>query len=117
VLGAVLPGEDVLKHAEPPHVGHHLAELLTELPVDGVRRVLAELHVPAQRPLEPRLGRLGHQQRPVPRPPDDRHRLDDLPLAAHQPFVPRPTDEFPPLSPFGMTKFDIAALERAYAGE
>jgi hypothetical protein len=76
-----LPAEDVLQHAEQPHVGQGLAQFLAELPVHGVERVLRELHVPAQRPLEQRVVRLRDQQRPVPGPPDDRHRLDDLPLA------------------------------------
>src|ERR1700747_1584535 len=36
---------------------------------------------------------LRHQQRPVPRPPDDRHRLEDLPgirHRCHQPVLSRP---------------------------
>jgi MFS family permease len=92
VLGAAPPAEDVLQHAEQPHVGQHLADLLEKLTVDRVQRVLPELDVPAERPLERRLlpglprgpaHVLGHQQRPVTRAPDDRHRLDDLPFRAH----------------------------------
>ena len=107
VLGPAPPAEDVLQHAEQPYVGHDLADLLEKLPVDGVHRVLPELHVAAQRPLEQRLRRLGHQQRPVPWPPDDRHRLDDLPLRAHRPVVSRRADEFAAHTPLH---------ERAYAG-
>ena len=97
VLGPAPPAEDVLQHAEQPHVGQLLADLLTELPADGVERILPELHVPAERPLERRLRPgidvLRHQQRPVPWPPDDRHRLDDLPLArnrCHRPVLSQP---------------------------
>ena len=56
MLDAALPAEDVLQHAEQPHVGQGLAQFLAELPVHGVERVLGELHVPAQRPLEQRVG-------------------------------------------------------------
>ena len=101
VLGPAAPAEDVLQHAEQPNAGHFLADLLDKLPLDGVRRVLCELHVTAERPLEQRLRRLRHQQRPVPGPPDDRHGLDDLPLSVSSPTCRiTPTDEFagrPPL--------------------
>src|SRR5208282_161687 len=100
VLGPALPAEDVLQHAERSYVGHDLADLFEELPVDGVHRVLPELHVAPQRPLKQRFRRFGHQQSPVARPPDDRHRLDDLPLRVHRPVVSRRADEFaarPPL--------------------
>jgi hypothetical protein len=55
VLGAAVPGKDVLQHAEQPHVGQPLADLLGKLPVDGVPRVLAELNMTAERPLKRRL--------------------------------------------------------------
>jgi MFS family permease len=90
MLGTALPAEDVLQHAEQPYVGQGLAQFLAELPVHGIERVLRELHVPAQRPLEQRVVRLRDKQRPVPGPPDDGHRLDDLPLAlirVHRPPI------------------------------
>jgi MFS family permease len=90
VLGAAPPGEDVLKHAEPPHSGQPLADLLAELPVDRVQRVLAELDVTAERPLKRGVGRLGHEQRPVPRSPDNGHRFDDdLSLGIHRTVLSR----------------------------
>src|SRR5438270_558151 len=55
VLGPVPPRKDVFQHAEPPHAGQFLADLLEKLPVNSVHRVLAELHVPAERPLEQRV--------------------------------------------------------------
>jgi len=96
VFGAAVPRKDVLEHAEQPYLGQLLAELLTELPVDRVQGVLAELDVTAERPLERRLrgiGVLRHQQCPVPGPPDDGHRLDDLPFGVHRTVVPRQADE------------------------
>src|SRR6185437_16100010 len=96
VLDPAAPAEDVLQHAEQLDAGQFLADLLGELPAHGVKRVLAELHVPAERALEWRVTRidvLRHQQRPVPRPPDDRHRLEDLPgirHRCHQPVLSRP---------------------------
>src|SRR6185437_2671435 len=49
VLGPAPPAEDVLQHAEQLDAGQFLAYLLGELPAYGIKRVLAELHVPAER--------------------------------------------------------------------
>jgi hypothetical protein len=58
--------------------------------VDRVSRVLAELDMAAKRPLKRSVGRLGHQQRPIPRSPDDGHGLhDDLPLQVYRTVVSR----------------------------
>jgi hypothetical protein len=84
-----MPGEDVLQHAEPPYAGQPLADLLTELPVDRVHRVFAELDVAAERPLKRAVGRLGHQQCPVSRSPDHGHRLDDLSPGVHRTVLSR----------------------------
>jgi hypothetical protein len=55
VLGTATPRKDVLQHAEQPHVGQPLTDLLEKLPVDGVPRVLAELDMTAERSLKRRL--------------------------------------------------------------
>jgi hypothetical protein len=50
-----MPRKDVFQHAEQPHVGQPLADLLEKLPVNRVPCVLAELDMTAERPLKRRL--------------------------------------------------------------
>jgi hypothetical protein len=96
VRGGSVPLKDVLQHACEPHSRERLPDLLEELAVERVQRVLAEFDVTAERTVKPRSGRvsvLTHEQRAVARAPDHRHCLDDLaPGAAgfHGDVVSRP---------------------------
>jgi hypothetical protein len=52
VLRGAAPLKDVLQHARQPHAGQRLPDLLPELTVHRVERVLAELDMAAERPVK-----------------------------------------------------------------
>lgn len=52
VLCGAVPLENVLQHARPPHSRERLPDLFPELAVHSIQRVLAELHMTAERPLK-----------------------------------------------------------------
>jgi site-specific DNA recombinase len=86
VLRGTAPLEYVLQHARQPHSREGLPDLLLKLAVHSIQRVLAELHVTAERPVKQlprRICLFRHQQRTIMWPPDHHHRLDDLALGFH----------------------------------
>jgi hypothetical protein len=92
VLRGTGPGEDVLQYAEERDVNKPLADLLLQLPLHRFQRQLAELDMAAQGTVEllaSWIRALRHQQRAVARPPDHRHRLDDLPVRLRPDVVSR----------------------------
>jgi hypothetical protein len=58
MLGGAAPRKDILQHARRLHFGERLPDLLPELAVHRAQRVLTELNVTAERPVEQRPGRV-----------------------------------------------------------
>ena len=56
MLRGAAPLEDVFWHARPPHSRERLTDLLLKLAVHSIQRVLAKLHMTAERPVKQRAG-------------------------------------------------------------
>jgi hypothetical protein len=86
VLVPAPPLEQVFRDTQETHISDTLADLLDELPPDRIGGILTELDMTTKHPVERRgfgTGVFRHQQGPISRSPDHRHRLDHLPAFVH----------------------------------